>query len=351
MYARYAPQKEALWSYYIKANDAQIEDVPYFDLTPEQLFDQYEEAAKDIAFLWKQDPEYKLGKMLQVVRSIAAAIVTLICSEIMAGLVASAAVDAGAVRTFRVANGMRITQSAVPIGSELQLALLNTARASGVTARTARDTIGSFLAMSALMVTDMAIFEEAEQALVRPQKQIQMLFLTGEDIISTMKSPDAAAQKMRVRQRKRALQQVWERMQQEKRNSILDLLFRDNRYTMATLRQVIREQYQGGWGDDPDEAIEVQNEVIAAVYALEYIRAEMSDLKDAFRYRKAAKNLVLMYTTNDFTELYDRGDLESAVRAEYKHEEDQVRKEINTIRDMKSGIMDDYVSLYPSYRI
>ena len=348
LYCDYAQEKETLWQYYEAADSAQIENTPYYSLTPIELFDKDEEAAQDIAFLWGQDPEYKRARGNETAQLIAIAAATFVVAEVAATFLASAALSTGSLGVLHTANAMRFSSALIPVGSELQIALLTAAK--GGATFTALEGISGFMAMSALVATDMTIFESARQSLVLTDSSVQEPLLTATTGRATMQSADSARQKMRVR--KESMQRIMARLREESKNLKLeqDLIVPtqrettsimvstpdgkrqsnssafanlgvDTRRTMEILRRDIRRQFEEeGWGNDGN-ARRRQEEVIATVYALEYVRAEMADLTDGFRYRKAAQDLGLMYETNDLTYLPDRDELDKAVRNHYQEQQ------------------------------
>lgn len=363
LYREYAPQKDAFWRYY----HSPIRYTPYFNYTPEQLFDLYEQTAQHIAFLWKQDPEYKQAKAAEWGTRLAIVAGTLLVSEVLAGVLASEALGAGMLSTFQVSNGLRFSSVFIPIGSAVQQGLLYTAYASGLgAAKTAVDLVSSFMAMSALVATDFTIFSAAREALLRTGETYQNAL----DDIETMNSLPAAQLKMQAQPRPETLQQLMaqanthlQRLAQEEaavrpqRESTATMiswpdgrrminsqgwaaLQHDTQQTMAALRQEIRRQYaREGWGTDPDEAFKKKENVLHAVYALEYVLAEMADLSDGFRYRKAAKDLYEMYST-DVTRLRNRTTVEEEVRQAYQSQQARVQ----ATRELESYMMGQVVS-------
>jgi len=79
--------------------------------------------------------------------------------------------------------------------------------------------------------------------------------------------------------------------------------------------QELQLYFNMGWQNDTLEHRVLHREAVVTLYALEYIRAEMANLKDYLRFRKAAVDIGQVYLSGNLTNLIDREELHEMIKA------------------------------------
>ena len=289
----------------------------YWKETPSDLFKKYESVSKDISDLWEINPEYEdmqlgltIGKVLFVWD------VTFI------------AVLAGAI------IGPALAKAGFPMAGNMANFLPNAVGSVGRVA-TAAGIKGFFRGLLAKMATGRFW---ADLGITFGVIVADALYTEGAIYVFGQATQEANAYLAEHKTHKAAIKQ---------RDLLQEIMgynltakqkeeFQDNAKEIQKLQDQVREKFkkslneQNTWGDMTDtQAYLLHREAVVSLYALEYIRAEMADVSNGFRYREAAYDLINLYFSEDLTNLPDREELYSFVEDAYMEELRQYEVEMH----------------------
>ncbi len=334
---QYASQKKNAWERYDAAN-WNPERVEYWQLSPAELFDKYENVTQDIGYLWNKNPEYVDGKIKSFIRKWAISVnvtaAALIGGYVVGGVLAGAG--------FRVAGNMA---SIVPVGSAVVHNGVRMSVQSALHALATNILRGKFWAETGLTML----------VLVGDGLMVEGAFYTFYTLDTELSEPLAENNTMKSAIKARELiheitnpplsgGQKADLAKSEDKG-------KQNKELFKQLRQAVEKQFeQGGWGSDEDTAFMAHREAVVMLYALEYLRAEMSDLRDGLRFRRAAVDLAQIYFGSDITELYDRAELNDMLKQAMDAQKEKERAKTEQALKNKDWTQSQYWNRFGAHK-
>lgn len=329
-YRKYAGLKTKQWQLYEQAFWS-VEDTPYWKLSPTELFDIYQKVSSDIAYLWSTDPEYEGAKTRATLRKVAIA-ENVLAMALMGGYAAgSVLIKAG----FTMSGNMA---SLVPIGSSVVRNGVRFSLQSALRYITSNIVSGKFWADIGLtmlvMVGDALMAEGAFYTFYTLDEE-----LTG--ALSANQTIDGA---LKVRNLVHEIVNPNLSAQTQKALATSQQAAEPNKQLIKELRQAVENQFQNNkWGSDEDIAFMTHYESVVTLYALEYLRAELSDLKDGLRYRKAAIDLAGIYFSDNLTQLMERQELTAMLKQAIDIQKEEERKKTKEAMQSLIGFQNDSI--------
>lgn len=305
-YYKYGIDRQKAWNVYDRAfwnNQGE-----YWQLSPSELYDKYEQVAEGIGLLWTINPEYidmKRGERISKI--IIAWDITVIA--LLAGTVVAPILEAHGFHMAAQIAALVPNTSAVggAIGERSIRAILKTLLEKLTTGHFWADLGLSF----AYMIVDGLFVEGAFYMFRQTAKELDSLQETvnsqyavkHRNLLNEIINPDLTKEE-----------------KEELENNQKEI------YNLKTeVKEALKQALEkGGWGDDPY----IHREAVITLYALEYIRAEMADVSDSHRYREASVDIAQVYFSGELTQLIeDRYELWKEINDAYnaKLEEDRER--------------------------
>ena len=323
-YYKWGTKKQAKWKVYDSAY-WNPEGSAYWKYSASELYSRYEQVSKDIGYLWSINPEYKDMKLSNVIAKIIIAWdITVIA--LLAGSIIGPALTA---RGFTMAGR---TASLLPTGSAQVAARVGIRQ--GLKNLIVRMQGGKFWAdlgiTFGLMVADGMFVEGAFYMFDKTSTELGLALQEKETLKLAVKSRNLLYEIMNPKLTKEQRAE-FENNKKDIYNLKSDL--------KKTLKTALDKQ---GWKDSTDVGYLTHREAVVTLYALELIRAEMADMTDKLRYRKAAIDLAQVYLSEDLVNLPDRQELFKVVNTAYiKSEEATKVREEEIARKVNSGLPTD----------
>jgi len=286
-YYKYGVDRAQAWKAYDRAFWSEIGD--YWELSPTELYEKYEEVSKDIALLWEINPEYKdMKRGERIVKFIIAWDITVI-AWLVGTVVGPLLYNAG----FKMAGNVA---SLLPIEAANGAAAASTGWSWSIRAIfkkvIAALAKGHFWADLGISIAYMAIDGLFVEGAFYMYRQLNSELETLQNHVDT----EYAIVNRNL------IEEILDPQLSEEQKKELEQYQDEIKTLNQQLKVAMREAMErDGWGDDPM----VKREAVVTLYALEYIRAEMADISDYFRYREAAIDLLQMYFSGDLTRLPD----------------------------------------------
>ncbi len=284
MYEKHGVNRASAWDAYIKAKNSNETVSGYWKLSPAELYDKYEKVAKDIAILWDINPEYKANKREDISNKILVAlIVTLIAYQ--AGIIAAPVLEgAGFPMSAQIASLLPFERGFIQVARTHFWADL------GIT--------------MAYMAMDGIFLESTFNVLNGLTEELQTSIQNHVDTGYAVKTRDLLAEIATPIQESQNAEET----------------YRLNQKLKEELKKSLKTS---DWGSDPM----IKREAIVTLYALEYIRAEMADMSDSFRYRQAAIDIAQIYFSDELTNLHeDRNEVYRVAEGAYNARQ-KIRKQ------------------------
>ena len=277
MYEKHGVNRAEAWHAYERAYNE--EEGEYWAMSPVELYNKYEQVAKDIAILWDINPEYKAKKREDVANKLlTAAIVTFIAlaaGELLAPMLESMGFSMMAqmssltlVRTKGLVTPLRFAIQRADVRFLLDLAFA-----------------GGYMYMDTMFVESAysALNDLTEELQEYIQEHVNAAYYVDMHnlLLKALKSNLTEEVKKELKKNK---DEVYNLNQQ--------------------LRAKVKEALKQGWGEDTM----LKREAVVTLYALEYIRAEMADKSDFHRYREAGLDLAQIYQGKKLYEDKENGE-------------------------------------------
>ncbi len=276
-YYKYGVDRAKAWDAYRLS--IKNEEGEYYNLSPSEIYDKYEQVAKDIAHLWNINPEYVEEKRDEKIIAIVTGI-GILSVAVYAGLVVSPILQkAGLGMSAQIASVLPLK------AAESGGGILGFLRSLVGAFRT-----GKFLAWADLGLSVGWIITDT----VFVGSTYEVVFDLYEGLYSMQDHVDTDLA-VRSRNLLAEIIKTVSKVEEEYRE-IQELKQEKNAEEIAALKLELREEIEKAlqerdWGNHSW----AQTEAVVTLYALEYIRAEMADMSDPERYREAAIDLVQLY--------------------------------------------------------
>ena len=308
MYKKHGVNRGAAWDAYEKASDPWEREGEYWQLSPSEIYDKYEQVSKDIAVLWDINPEYVQLKKQDRLNKVAMGIV-----------VAIIAYEAGIILA-PVLEGMGFPMSA-------QIASIVPFEARGIVSplkfaiQAARTRFWVDLGITlSYMAMDTVFVESAFHVLSKLTEELQSEIQYNLDTGYTVETRNLLVEIVNNASQTAANQQEQEE------------IYRLNQELKEEVKKSIKTS------DWSSCSTGKKREAIVTLYALEYIRSEMADISDAFRYREAAIDLAQVYFSGDLTDLHtDRLEVYNIAKKAYDARKEIERKKIEKKNEERFG--------------
>lgn len=312
---KYSDQKHTTWDLYKQAYWS-VEYTPYWKLESQELFMKYQEVSDDIAYLWSLDPEYEDAKIKASLKKTAISVNVLLVALIGGYAVGGVLHSAGFVVSGNTASLLPIGTSVVQNGVQfsLQSAL------QYITSHIASGKFWADIGLTMLVLVGDALMVEGA---------FYTLYTLDEELTGVLRKSKSIEGAVKVRNLIHEIVNppLSEKVQKSLEKSHQEL--KQNKKLINDLRQAVQKQFEENkWGIDENTAFLTHYESVVTLYALEHIRAELSDLKDGLRFRKAAVDLAGIYFSDSLTELMDRQELTNLLKLAIDTKREQERLEL-----------------------
>ncbi len=280
-YYKYGVDRAQAWHAYVRAKWE--EDGAYYNLSPIEIYEKYEQVVKDIAHLWNINPEYVKAKrdknIIRVVTTIGILVVAIYVGQNLAPLLQSQGLN----MTAHVASVLPLeTAAGAAKSSGILIRIISVLKTGRFWADLGLSLV--YMYMDVMFAdSTFAVMFDLYDGLYSMQSHVNVdLALHYRDLLAEIVLP--------VRE------------MSNKKNEIEAKIIEGEE--VAGLSQELKEEVKKsiethGWGDNE----KVQKEAVVTLYALEYIRAEMADMSDPERYREAAVDVAQIYFSGNQTNL------------------------------------------------
>ena len=328
-YYKWGTKQQAKWKAYDSAY-WNPEGSTYWKLSASELYARYEQVSKDIGYLWSINPEYKDMKLGNAISKIILAWdITVVA--VLAGTVIGPALTA---RGFTMAGR---TASLLPTGSA-QVATRVGIR-QGLKNLILRMQGGKFWAdlgiTFGLMVADGMFVEGAFSMFDKTSKELGLALQEKETL------------KLAVKSRNLLYEIMNPKLTKEQRSE-----FENNKKDIYKLKSELKTALKAaldkqGWKDSTDVGYLTHREAVVTLHALELIRAEMADMTDKLRYRKAAIDLAQVYLSEDLVNLPDRQELSETLNFAFaKSEATRKKHQQELLRKVNGGVQNSNTTYF-----
>jgi len=306
-YYKYGVTRAEAWDAYERAYWSHGGE--YWQLSPSELYDKYEEVAKDIAYLWDISPEYKdIKRGERIVNFII--VWDIMTIAILTGTIISPLLDGAGFKTAAQVSSL------VPYETRGFVSPLS------YMIRSARTRFWADLGISmAYMAAETILIESAFTLFNQTAKELDMLQegANAEQAVKSLNLLQGIINPNLTEEEQKELR--------KNKNEIYNL----KKELKETLKRAMEKQ---GWGDDTM----VHSDSVITLYALEYIRAEMADISDSLRYREAVVDIAQVYLSGELTSLdEDRFGLFSMLNEAREAAQEEYAKRAEKVQEQLDG--------------
>ena len=311
LHYKYGVKKAEAWdNYYYAYVTPDLTD--YWSETPMDLYKKYGAVADEIGFLWNKNPEYINARVVSILRKL---LITM--ASVWTAVIIGAAV------------GPVLTQAGFPIaGSFAQIIPTGTGASAGVASKAVGFSIKGILNSLITKVTTARFWGDIGLTLVVMAADAALVegtiwtFYTLDAELQLIQSETATGKKV-IKTRHLLQEMMGYNLTQEQKDEVnneekeIEKLSADLK---SKFEEAIRED--NTWGDMTNtQAYLLHREAVVTLYALEYLRAELSDLSDKMRYRSGAVDLAAIYLSEDLLKLSDPRETHEMVKEAYNTSE------------------------------
>lgn len=308
------------------------ETSPYWKESPSRLYARYKSIAEDIKNLWDANPRYidaKLGRAFGIVLVIELLVTTaFIGGELIAPALESGGYTMAAGTARAVSNTPKIIRTTGETARTLSAASIK----QGVRTLIARMKTGKFwgdlgitfgIMVADGLLTESAFFVfenlEADETAYISEVKTDIQAVKTRDLLSEAINPSL------TEQQKKDLE--------ENKDDIYALKKElENSFKAALDKQ--------GWRDDDPNKRFQHKEAVVTLHALEFIRAEMSNIDDPWRYEMAAVDFgQIFYTETSSVSLALEADNRPAIRQNFINVERERRRQAQLELSRSRGLV------------
>lgn len=278
-YKEYGVKRAEAWDTYERAY--WNEDGEYWQLSPTELYDKYEEVTKDISHLWNVNPEYVKSKREDVIGKVVVSIIVTIIAIKVGAVIAPMLAEMGFATSAQMASVLPFEAKGIisPLRFAIQSARLRFWADLGITM--------AYMAMEGVFV------ESAFEVYTNLTEELQLTLQEHVNASYALKTRNLLSEINGSQLPEQDKKEIEENAEE---------IYSLNQELKEKVQEALKEQ---GWKDDDMKYLLVHRESVVTLYALEYIRAEMSDLSDPHRYREAAMDIAQVYFSNNLTNLHE----------------------------------------------